>query len=80
MCRCWRTWNTSEKGNEFEYEVAYDVSQGRGVALEKFRYNEEAGYYEHLETVETDKAKYHSDFCMAKVAKRLMRIANRVYR
>lgn len=72
MCRIWRTWEGNEKASPVEYEVIYNVSMDNGVALERHQYNDQEGYYEHEETEEVRKAKYHSDTSQAETALELM--------
>lgn len=73
FCRRWRTWGDNQKAGDIGYEVIYDVSRSATVACEKYRYNEDAGYYEHLSTEMTKEAEYKSDYALAQVAQALMK-------
>lgn len=74
MCRRWRTWEANEKAGDVGYEVIYDVSRSATVACEKYRYNDDAGYYEHDSTEMLKEAQYNSDYALAQVAKSIMEI------
>lgn len=75
ICRIWRTWSPTNPDGEpgdTEYEIIYDVSEKKGVALQFYEWNESDEYFQYSGMKEVRVVDELDDHLMAEQAKDLM--------
>lgn len=72
MCRIWQTWESSEKEQETEYEIIYNISQDASVALQAYTWDKKYDAYIFDHEIKVVEAGKNTDPAQAEVARELM--------